>query len=86
VDIAFGRADGNGCAPITKSGVFIAADGSKLRVRANGFYTGATGIADYHYTTLSGAGRLRHVVSEGLWLVPAAATNAAAGGEFLSPY
>jgi hypothetical protein len=71
-DIAKFGADG--CGPIHKTGSFVAANGDRLAVEADGTFCFSTLVAIYEFHVAVGSGRFEGVSGQGAWLVPAPTT------------
>jgi uncharacterized membrane protein YgcG len=65
---AFGGA--NNCGPIRKQGSFIAANGDRLDVEAEGTFCFGTLVATYDFQVTGGTGRFAGSGASGSWLVP----------------
>jgi hypothetical protein len=75
------HAGSDGCAPITKHGSFVAANGDRLDVDGDGRFCFATAVATYTYTITGGSGRFSDATGTGTWLVPAPTTFDGVRGE-----
>jgi hypothetical protein len=71
-DVASFGADG--CGPIRKKGSFVAANGDRLDVEADGTFCFSTSVAIYEVQITGGSGRFEDATGRGAWLVPAPAT------------
>lgn len=79
IDAAAAGADG--CAPAGKRGFFVAADGDRVDVVAQGNYCFATSVTTYVYTVTGGSGRFAGATGTGSYLVPAPRTFDGKSGE-----
>jgi hypothetical protein len=78
IDVAASGADN--CAPATKTGSFVAANGDRLRVNAAGRYCFATSTTNYAFSIVGGTGGLAGTSGAGTWAVPPPSTLNAMGG------
>ena len=74
----------DGCGPISKQGSFVAANGDRLDVSAQGTFCFTTLIANYEFEVTGGTGRFAEASGGGSWVVPPPTTFdgvAGVGGE-----
>jgi hypothetical protein len=64
----------DGCGPIRKKGSFVAANGDRLDVEAEGIFCFSTVVAIYEFQITGGTGRFQGTTGHGAWLVPAPTT------------
>ena len=62
------------CGPIRKKGSFLAANGDRLDLEAEGTFCFSTVVAIYDFRITGGTGRFDGATGRGAWLVPAPAT------------
>jgi hypothetical protein len=62
------------CGPIRKQGSFVAANGDRLVIEAEGTFCFSTAVALYEFTVVGGTGRFAEASGSGSWLVPAPTT------------
>jgi hypothetical protein len=79
IDAAATGADG--CAPTSKRGSFVAADGGRLDLVAHGRYCFATSATTYVYTATGGSGRFAGATGTGSYVVPPPRTFNGTSGE-----
>jgi hypothetical protein len=58
------------CGPIRKRGSFVAANGDRLDIEAEGTFCFSTRVALYEFRVVGGTGRFAEASGSGSWLVP----------------